>query len=119
MWAAHFLFHLNAGWGSASTAIRRAVSDVGWHQPRLSELSSPFLGSGAMHICQTLSLDAGLLLALYLAWRIALAYAPRARDALYVFAPWAVVATALYMIGVWIILQPMEMRGLMNPLSFK
>jgi len=39
-------------------------------------------------------------------------YAPRMRDAVKLFAPWAMVAVVLYVIGVWIILQPMEMRGL-------
>jgi hypothetical protein len=50
--------------------------------------------------------------ALYLTWRICLIYAPRLRDALRVFAPWAGVATISYAAGIWIILQPMEMRGL-------
>ena len=70
-----------------------------------------------MRILQTLLLDAGLLLALYLAWRIALVYAPRVRDAFRLFAPWAGIATALYVTGVWIFLQPMQMRGLSAPMS--
>jgi cytosine/uracil/thiamine/allantoin permease len=78
------------------------------------ENTLPTLGADIMHVWQTLVLDAGLLMTLYLAWRIALVYAPRAREALRVFAPWAGVATALYVIGVWIFLQPMEMRGMRN-----
>jgi hypothetical protein len=58
-----------------------------------------------------------LLLALYLVWRISLVYAPRMRDALRLFTPWAALATVLYAAGVWIILQPMEMRGLANTMS--
>jgi hypothetical protein len=29
------------------------------------------------------------------------------------FAPWAGLAIGLYVVGVWIIFQPMQMRGLM------
>jgi hypothetical protein len=119
MWAAHFIFHLAVGWNSGWTTIQRAANDVGWHflnSPN-RELSSPLLGADNVCILQTVLLDAGLLLSLYLVWRIALVYAPRVRDALRLSASWAVVATVLYVTGVWIILQPMEMRGLANAMS--
>jgi len=116
MWAGHFLFHLFAAWGSAWTTLRRAANNAGWHLARLPdrEMSSPLLGADAMHVLQTVLLDSGLLLALYLAWRICLVYAPRGRNALRLFASWAGVAALLYAAGVWITLQPMEMRGLAN-----
>jgi hypothetical protein len=119
MWAAHFLFHLSAGWGSARTVIQRAANDNGWHLLNLasSELSSHLLGVDAMRVLQTVLLDAGLLLALYLVWRISLVYASRGRDALRLFLPWAVLATVLYASGVWIVLQPMQMRGVPNAAS--
>jgi cytochrome c oxidase assembly factor CtaG len=113
MWAGHFLFHLAVGWDSAWTSIRRAANDTGWHLLNLPdrELSSPLLGADAVRVLQTVLLDAGLLLALYLVWRLALVYAPRARDAWRLFLPWAAIATVLYAFGVWIVLQPMQMRG--------
>jgi hypothetical protein len=121
MWAAHFLFHFASGWGSAWTIVQRAASEAGWHLPNLPGAGFPLpgLSSESVRALQTLLLDVGLLLALYLAWRISLVYAPRARHAFRMFAPWAAIATALYAVGVWIILQPMQMRGLPNPLSFK
>jgi ferredoxin len=114
MWAAHFLFHLFVGWGSAWPTVRRAADDLGWHLPALPGrgYSSPLLGPDAVHIVQTILLDIGFLLTLYLAWRICRVYARPARDALRLFASWAGVAAILYAIGVWIILQPMDMRGL-------
>ena len=114
MWAGHFLFHLFVGWGSGWTTFRRAANSLGWPLVKLSEreFSSSPLGADAVRVLQTILLDAGFLLALYLAWRICLVYAPRARDALSLFAAWAGLATILYAAGVWIILQPMEMRGL-------
>jgi hypothetical protein len=79
----------------------------------------PLLHGDAIRILQTLLLDAGVLLVLYLAWRISLDYAPRSRDALRLFAPWAGIATALFALGVWIFLQPMEMRGLSNSIPLR
>jgi hypothetical protein len=77
MWAAHLLFHLAASWGIAS-----------------------------IEPAQILLLDAGLLLTLYLGWRVA-------GDALRNAAPWAVMACSLYGAGIWILFQPMQMRGMM------
>ncbi|HTA31061.1 MAG TPA: cytochrome c oxidase assembly protein [Candidatus Cybelea sp.] len=119
MWAAHFLFHFSVGWQTAWPVLRRAANDIGLRVTKLSkwENPSPLLDADAMHVFQTLVLDAGLLMTLYLAWRIARMYAPQAREALRIFAPWAGVATALYVIGVWIFLQPMELRGISNAIA--
>ncbi len=65
-----------------------------------------------MHALQTILLDAGLLLALYLMWRVSLVYATRGKVALRLSAPWAAISLGLYAAGVWILLQPMQMRGL-------
>jgi ferredoxin len=113
MWAAHYLFHLSVGWGSAWTSVGRAANDTGWHLLNLQarELSAPLLGSDAVRVLQTVLLDAGLLLALYLLWRVALVFVPRGRNTLPLFLPWAALATVLYAAGVWIVLQPMQMRG--------
>ena len=61
---------------------------------------------------QILLLDAGLLLSLYVGWRIARRCARRVRPALALLAPWACAALALYASGIWIFLQPMPMRGM-------
>jgi ferredoxin len=117
MWAGHFLFHLNVGWNSGWTTAQQAASR--WHllgSPSRA-VFSPLIEAGTVRILQTLLLDAGLLLTLYLAWRIALAYAPRLGDAVRLLAPWAGIATALFVTGVWIFLQPMQMRGLSAPIS--
>jgi cytochrome c oxidase assembly factor CtaG len=114
MWAGHFLFHLAAGWGSASAAAQHAANAIGLHliiSPG-GESGSPLLGAQGVRVLQTILLDAGLLLALFLMWRIALVYAPRGRTALRLILPWATIATVLYAFGVWILLQPMQMRGL-------
>jgi len=46
------------------------------------------------------------------AWRVAGRFAAGGRMALAIMSPWAVVAGALYAMGVWIVFQPMQMRGM-------
>jgi cytochrome c oxidase assembly factor CtaG/ferredoxin len=86
MWLAHFSNHLLAGW---STAV-----------PAMLSLDLVFL-------------DLGLLLALYSGWRVACRISEGERMALAVVSPWVVLASVLYAAGVWILLQPMQMRGTM------
>lgn len=114
MWAGHFLFHLSTGWGSASQVIQRAANDAGWSWLNLggAQLPSPLFAADTVRALQAVLLDAGLLLALYLMWRMALLYAPRGQRALRLLAPWAAISIGLYIFGVWIFLQPMQMRGL-------
>jgi cytochrome c oxidase assembly factor CtaG/ferredoxin len=91
MWSGHWIFHLATGWTAA------------W--PRWSgagELVSP----KALLGIELALLDAGLLVSLYAAWRVA-----RASRG---FAAWAAVGAGLWVAGVWIFLQPMPMRGMVH-----
>lgn len=115
IWAAHFLFHLASGWASAVPVLQRAAGDVlgslaesDWRPP------APWLDAEALLRLEILLLDAGLLLALYSGWRIAGSYSARPRTALALLLPWALMAAAVYAGGVWVFLQPMEMRGMMS-----
>jgi len=51
------------------------------------------------------------LLSLYTGYRIALSRSPRRSLALKALAPWAVLSLLLFAAGVWIVFQPMQMRG--------
>lgn len=114
MWMAHFIFHAAIGWDSVWPALQRAAGDVGLRLSAGSIRETPvaLLSGRAIQVWQTLALDAGFLGALYLAWRVALTYGVSRGTALRAFASWALVATLLYAGGIWIILQPMEMRGI-------
>ncbi len=59
-------------------------------------------------------LDAGLLASLYTAWRIAVQMRGRGRRAVALLAPWTPVIAGLWVAGVWIVLQPMQMRGMVH-----
>jgi hypothetical protein len=58
---------------------------------------------------EILLLDAGLLLTLYLGWRLA----ARTAGAWKVLTPWAILTVLLYAAGLWILFQPMQMRGML------
>lgn len=60
---------------------------------------------------ELLFLDFGLLLSLYAGYRIARSLTERPARALGALAPWAVLLILLFAAGVWIIFQPMQMRG--------
>jgi cytochrome c oxidase assembly factor CtaG len=114
MWAAHFLFHLLSGYASAWPVLQRVAADWGGRflgAPDLS-LSAMRLGADSLLSLQTLLLGGGLLLTLFVGWRVARDYVPRPRSALALLAPWAVLAVALYLAGIWIFFQPMQMRGM-------
>ena len=61
---------------------------------------------------QLLLLDMGLLLTLYLGWRLARQWAVRSGRAVLILLPWAATVALAYAAGVWILLQPMQMRGM-------
>jgi len=110
MWLAHFSFHLLTAALTPIPVVQRIANEIGlrsgepgWHVGSLAFYDLPGL--------ELLFLDLGFLLTLYTAWRISGQTASRLRLAS--FLPWGLLGTALYLAGVWIILQPMEMRGMM------
>jgi len=118
MWAAHYLFHFLLGWDSVWPILQRILGDVGWavtiHSN--SQGAGPIISMDHLQILQTVLLDIGLLATLYLGWRIARVHASKLRSAFGVMAPWGSVAVFLYAFGIWTCLQPMQMRGMANPL---
>ncbi|HET7238526.1 MAG TPA: cytochrome c oxidase assembly protein, partial [Terrimicrobiaceae bacterium] len=110
MWLAHFIFHFFTAALTPLPAIHRIAHDLGlsrvepvWTVGSLAFYDLPGL--------ELLFLDLGLLLSLFVAWRIAGQL--NAGRRLMTFLPWGALATILYAAGVWIIFQPMEMRGMM------
>jgi cytochrome c oxidase assembly factor CtaG/ferredoxin len=107
MWLAHFSNHLLAGW---STIIPVAGRFLG---PTTSINYPAAFVPDWLPSMELIFLDAGLLLTLYMMWRVAFRLVNGVRSSLPVFLPWALPAIALYLAGVWIVFQPMQMRGMM------
>jgi hypothetical protein len=113
MWAAHLLFHLLMGVPGLLPLMQQAGQDFGLHwtsAPQWSATTSVLQGNGLLQL-QLLFLDGGLLLSLYLVWRMAAGM--RVVRRLSAIAPLALFAVVLYGFGFWLLFQPMQMRGMM------
>ena len=109
MWISHLLFHLLTGSHTPGPIFQRAMSDLGlgampanWTVPSLAFPALPGL--------QILLLNAGILFSLWILWQKSKIAAPSRAG--WFFAPWGSLALLLYALALWIIFQPMELRGL-------
>jgi len=107
---------LSSAWSTAWPAMQRAADDLGagWLGSPRWTASSPLFAADVMLAAQLLLLDAGVLFSLYFGWRTAGGYTSRPQDGLLLFTPWATVAAVLYAAGVWLVFQPMQMRGMVH-----
>jgi cytochrome c oxidase assembly factor CtaG/polyferredoxin len=116
MWLAHYGFHLLTGYDAALPAAQRFAGDLG-----LMALGAPEwvcnccrpVGDWALRL-ELLALGVGLLLSLYAGHRIARSLAPHPGRATGALAPWALLMLLLFAVGVWLVFQPMQMRGTMQ-----
>ena len=113
MWLAHYSFHLLTSYDTVVPTTQRFALDLGWQA-----LGQPHWVPGCcrpvadwLPRLEVFVLESGLLLSLYTGYRIALAQSPRMSQALRVLAPWAVLMTLLCTAGIWLVFQPMQMRG--------
>jgi cytochrome c oxidase assembly factor CtaG len=116
MWLTHYSYHFFASWGAVTPALQRFAGDLGF----------AILGEHAWALAccrpvadwlprlEILSLDVGLLFSMYTGYRIALTQSERTSQALKMLAPWAALLVLLFAAGVWIVLQPMQMRGTLS-----
>jgi cytochrome c oxidase assembly factor CtaG/polyferredoxin len=116
MWLAHYSFHFLAGFDAVAPALQRFAGDLGWDilgEPAWVRACCRPVADWLPRL-EIFFLDLGLLLSLYVAYRIALAQTEKAPQALKVIAPWVVLIILLFAAGVWIVLQPMQMRGTLS-----
>jgi cytochrome c oxidase assembly factor CtaG/polyferredoxin len=116
MWLAHYGFHLVASFGSIFVAAGRFAHDWGWTNlpdPRWAcDCCAPV--AHWLPRMEILFLDFGVLGSLYVAYRIALSWSDRGPRILAILWPWALLIMLLFAAGVWIVLQPMQMRGTLS-----
>src|SRR6516165_5740521 len=105
MWLAHYSFHFLTSYDTAVPVAQRFAADLG-----LAWLGAPAWDRGCcppmtgwLLPLEFLFLDVGLLLSLYAGYRLA--------PSLKALVPWALLLVLLFAAGVWILLQPMQMRG--------
>ena len=112
MWVAHYLYHFLIGGLAIIPATQEYLADLGLPLLGAPEWTlGPLVPESWLIPLELLFLELGLLVSLVVAYRIAqreLGAGPRAvRAAL----PWGLLAGTLSAAGIWLLLQPMEMRG--------
>jgi cytochrome c oxidase assembly factor CtaG/ferredoxin len=112
MWLAHYSFHFLASFDAVVPAMQRFAGDLGLAlgQPEWQCACCRPVADWLPRL-EILFLDLGFLFSLYSGYRIARTQSDRESQALKVFAPWALLIACLFAVGVWIVLQPMQMRG--------
>ena len=112
MWVAHYLFHFLVG----------GLTVVPVAQEFLAYFGVPFSGAPAWSLgplvpdswllpMELLFLELGFLVSVVVAFRIAQREVGPGPRALRASLPWGLLALLLSLAGVWLLLQPMEMRG--------
>jgi ferredoxin len=112
MWLAHYSFHFLTGALTIVPVAQSLAADLGlpWFGAPRWDLG-PLVPTSWLLGIELLFLELGLFGSLLAAYRIASVHLADRRRARWAALPWAALAVALCAAGVWLLLQPMEMRG--------
>jgi hypothetical protein len=116
MWLAHYGFHLLTSWQTAIAALQRAALQWGvafLGEPQYQRSCCRPAAEWILPV-EILFLDFGLLLSMYAGYRIAISQTGRLSRGLAAFAPWGVLIVLFFAVAIWIVFQPMQMRGTMS-----
>ncbi len=119
MWLAHYGFHLATSAGAAVPASARFLADLGMLGRSAADIACNCCAQPADWLmrAEIIALDIGLLLSLYALDRIAAQRHGEFRRRLGAIGPWAGLMVGLFVAGIWILFQPMEMRGTVGAIS--
>jgi cytochrome c oxidase assembly factor CtaG/polyferredoxin len=115
MWVAHLGFHLFVGSHTFVPVFQRLFTDL-----HFSVLGPPSWNIRSWAFPELLDweflvIDLGLLASLYSMWRVARDVGKSSTRIFPIFLPWGILALGLFALAIWIIFQPMEMRGTFMP----
>ncbi len=113
MWLAHYSFHFLTSSETIIPVTQRFVHDLGMNvlgDPRWACACCRPVTNWLIQF-EILAMDIGFLGSMYAAWRISTLQATPHRSAWRIFAPWGMILLTLFVVGVWIFFQPMQMRG--------
>src|SRR5262249_10655914 len=116
MWLMHYLFHFLTSAGTVVPVVHRALADIGVFATSSPDWNGSLgMAPAGLIRLQIVFLDLGLLISLFTAYRIACERRQHIGLALRAFAPWALLLLALFAVGIWVVFQPMQMRGTLLP----
>ena len=110
MWCIHWFFHLATSASTGVPVVQRVLNDIGigWFgEPQWAASCCGEIPQWLQPL-ELLLLQIGLLVSGWMAWR---GVGAAARRPIAASLPWWLVAILLWLIGCWIIMQPMQMRG--------
>jgi polyferredoxin len=123
MWLAHYAFHFLTGALTIAPVIQSFLSDIGLYSGPVSWELGPVVPPSWLFPIEAALLYAGATASIVVAVQIAANHLhdlskrtgrrPGPYAALAVAAPWIVLVLLMLGFGIWIMLQPMEMRGTM------
>jgi len=120
MWLAHYGYHLVVGAAALAPATLRFLGDWGipcesgaWIVKSCCAAAPP----DWLLRAETLILDLGLLAGLYVAFGVARRRHTQLRQVLAACVSWCVLLGCLFSVGLWVLYQPMEMRGTLPNVS--
>ncbi|HXV45024.1 MAG TPA: FesM [Anaerolineae bacterium] len=111
MWLAHYAFHFLTGALTIIPVMQSYLNDSGFDAGRPFWQLGPVVPPDWLFPIQTSFLYLGLLGAWVVAFQIALGHYKNRQTALRAFLPWAVLLLLMLVAALWIMFQPMEMRG--------
>jgi len=119
MWLSHYGFHFLTSYDAVIPTAQRFAADLGFTFLGVPEWACACCGPVMYWLprLEILFLDVGLLLTLHSGYRIALGLSSRPSRAIKAVAPWALLSLVLFLVGIWIVLQPMQMRGTMQGMN--
>ncbi len=111
MWLAHYAFHFLTGGLTLIPVLQAYLNDSGFYAGQPNWELGPVVPLDWLFPLQTIFLYMGLLASLVTAFQIAVHHYSRRHIALRAFLPWGFLTLLLLLLALWIMLQPMEMRG--------
>jgi hypothetical protein len=127
MWLAHYAFHFLTGALTIVPVIQTFLADIGLHQSEARWDLGPLVPQSWLFPIEAAMLYAGAMASIIVAVQLASNHLRDLRKrtgvryganaALVTAAPWIATALLLLGFGIWIMLQPMEMRGTMMMVS--
>ncbi len=111
MWLAHYAFHLFTGALTLIPVSQSFLNDSGFAVGSPQWQLGPIVPPDWLFPIQTIFLYLGLLGSLVVAFRIAVDHYKQRQVALRAFIPWGLLSWLMLAAALWIMFQPMEMRG--------
>jgi polyferredoxin len=112
VWLSHYTFHFLTGMLTVLPVTQNLLQSLGWTALGEPNWRLAGLPAATVYPIEAGFISLGLLVSLGVAWRLVAADAPAPRRR-HAFLPWALLLLTLAGTALWLLGQPMEMRGTM------